>query len=138
MAKLKNFKRNLSQAYDAGEWVRVGDEYEDLEIQTRGFTDEYTDMRNALLRRTAVQKYRGDTSKITTAENRDITIDCIASKSLLGIRNLVDDDMQPVTLPAFIEMLRDPDYSDLYTAALVACANVGRARAADADDDVKN
>lgn len=138
MAKLRNFKRNLSQAYDSGEWVRVGDEYDDLEIQTRGFTDGYTDMRAALLRRVAVQKYRGDANKITSAEARDITIDCLEAKSLLGVRNLVDDDEQPVTLAAFIKMLRDPDYSELFTAALVACNNVGRARTADAEDDVKN
>lgn len=138
MAKLSSFKRNFSQAYDTGEWVRVGDEYEDLEIQTRGFTDEYSDMRNAALRRTAVQKYRGDMTKITTAETRGITIDCIAAKSLLGVRNLVDDDGQPVALKDFVTMLRNPDYADLYNAALVACANVGRARAVDAEDDVKN
>lgn len=138
MAKLKNFKRDMAKALDSGEWVRVGDEYDDLEIQTRGFTDEYTDMRNALLRRTAVQRYRGDLTKVTTAESRDITIDCIAAKSILGVRNLIDDDGQPVTLAAFVDMLRDPDYSDLFTAALVACANVGRARTADAEDDVKN
>ena len=138
MAKLANFKRNMTKAIDSGEWVRVGDEYDDLEIMTRGFTDEYTDMRNALLRRTATQKYRGDASKITTAEGRDITVDCLEAKCLLGVRNLVDDAGQPVVMPAFLKMLRDPDYSDLFTAALVACANVGRARTADAEDDVKN
>lgn len=135
MAKLKTFKRVMPKD---GEWVRVGDEYDDLEIQTRGFTDEYTDMRNARLRRLSMQRHSGDATKITTAENRELTIDCLEEKCLLGVRNLVDDAGQPVSLAMFLGMLRDPDYAELYTAALVACANVGRARTADVEDDVKN
>lgn len=138
MAKLKNFRRDLAKALDTGEWIRVGDEYDDMEILTRGFTDEYTDMRNAVGRRLAIQRYRGDSTKITNAENRNLTVDCLAEKCLLNVRNLVGDDDQPVTLPAFVEMMRNPEYSDLFNAAIAACANVGRARSADRDDDVKN
>lgn len=134
MADLANFKRVMPKD---GEWVNPGDEYDGLEILTRGFTDEYTDMRNALLRRVSMQRYRGDATKITTAENRELTIDCLEAKCLLGVRN-ASMNGEPVDLPMFLKMLRDPEYSDLYTAALVACANVGRALTADAEDDVKN
>lgn len=138
MAKLSDFKRNMAKVLDSGEWVNPGDEYNGLEILTKGFTDKYTDMRNNLLRRTAVQKYRGDASKITTAESRAMTIDCLEAECLLGVRNLADETGEPVTLSAFVMMLRDPDYKDLFDAALVACANVGRARTDDTGADVKN
>lgn len=138
MANLSKFKRNLSAARERGEWVQVGIAYDDLEILTRGFTHEYTDMRNQAMRNLAVRKYRGDAMLITTDESNGITVDCLAAKSLLGVRNLNDDSGQPVELPAFIEMLRDIDYSDLLDAACIACANVGKSRAADAEADVKN
>lgn len=136
MAKLKAFKRD-SRYQTTGEWVQIGEEYDDLEILTRGFTDSYTDKRSAMFRKTAL-KYRGDVSKVTTAEGRDITIECLISECLLDVRNLLDEAGQPVTFAAFCGNLRDPDYADLYTATLMACGMVGRARAADADADVKN
>ncbi len=138
MAKLASFKRDMKKARESGEWVQVGDDYGDLEILTRGFTDEYTDMRSAALHRLAVRNYRGDANKITTAESRAITIECLQAKCLLGVRNLVDDAGQPMTLDDFVRLLDDPDFSDLYTAALIACGNVGRAKAVNAGDDVKN
>lgn len=135
MANLAKFKRD-SRALDAGEWVAIGGDFDDIEIQTRGFNDEYTDARAAALRKMAL-KYRGDSDKITTAEIRAINTAAMAAHCLRGVRNLSDDN-GPVSLAAFLALLPDPDYTDLYYAVLTACAMAGRARAADAADDAGN
>lgn len=137
MAKLSKFKRDSSLT-QTGEWIRVGDEYDDLEILTRGFNDDYTDHRNAGIRKAATLNYRGDPSKIGAAETRSITIDSIVAHSLIDVRNLADDDGNPVSLDKFVTMLRDPDYLDLYLATITACAMVGRTRAAVTKDAIKN
>lgn len=138
MAKLSSFKRNVSSAAKNGEWVRLGDAYDDLEILSRGFWDEYTDARNLAVRNLSVRRYKGDAFKITTAENRDIVVDCLADKVLMNVRGIVDDNGQDVPLAAFIGFLRDPDYSELYNAVCNACGNVGAVKALDNEDDVKN
>lgn len=139
MAKLSSFRRDMTQALDSGEWVAVGMAYDDLEIKVRGYTDAYWDNRNAATRALAMRKYRGDASQITMAEGRTIMVRAIIETTLMDVRNLEDDETgQPMTLASFASKLLEPNYSELLDAVNIACSNVGRARAADAEADVKN
>jgi hypothetical protein len=138
MAKLNQFRQNAS-AIQQGEWVRVAEEYDDLEIQTRGFTDAYFDAQAARQRRAAVGM-GGDVSKLPSALKRSINLDCMIAHVLLTppVRNLVDDDGEPVSADAFFSMLRDPNYASLLNACFIAAAQVGQRRADDVTEAVGN
>jgi CTP:molybdopterin cytidylyltransferase MocA len=136
MARLSNFKID-SKAVQAGAWVSPGDEYDDLQILTRGFTDAYTDARSAKMRRAAVQ-FNGDQAKIPNATSRAITVDCLESHVLLDVRNLADDAGAPVLFPAFCDLLRNPDYADLLTACIKAAGQVGVRKVVDLEDALPN
>ncbi|UPY35496.1 hypothetical protein [Sediminicoccus sp. KRV36] len=134
MAKFSSFRQN-STLIRNGEWIRVGDEYDDLEINTRGFTDAYYDAQAARQRR-AAQKYGGDERKLLTAERREINIECLIEHVLLEppVRNLTDDAGVPVTADQFFDLLRDPDYPELFLACFKAAAQVGQQRAGVLDE----
>lgn len=124
MAKLKDFRRN-SQAFEEGEWVRVADEFDDLEVKVRGYTARYHDLRNAKMRRAATP-YNGDVSRIPSAIADAIVLECLLACIFLDVRNLEDEHGKPVTREGFIELLRDPDYRQLVNAVLVAAGKVGQ------------
>lgn len=135
MAKLGNFKIN-SKARKDGEWVRPGEEYEDLEILTRGLTDTYFDGQAARQRRAAVA-YNGNVDKLPLAERREINLDLLIEHVILDVRNLTHDDGKtPVTFAEFKVMLRDPDYAELGLACFAAASQVGRRRQADVEDAI--
>lgn len=136
MARLASFKID-SRAREAGEWQSPGEEYDDLEILTRGFTDAYTDARAARLRRAAMG-FGGDASKIPSGSARSITVECLITHCLLDVRGLVDDAGGTVTFARFCDLLRDPDYADLFVAAVRAASLVGMRRAADVQDALGN
>jgi hypothetical protein len=136
MAKLSKFRTD-SRAIQEGEWIVVGDEYEDLEIRTRGFTDAYFDAQAARQRRAAVS-LGGDVSKLPSGLRRQINIDCLIQHVVLDVRNLEDDKGQPVTAEQFHALLRDPDYSELVVACFSAAGKVGQRRQADLEDAVGN
>lgn len=136
MAKLSAFKTD-SKAVAEGEWVRVGEDYDDLEIRTRGMTDAYTNARDARHRKAAVG-FGGDVSKLPVEIRRRINIDCLATFLVLDVRNLTDDDGAPVTVDAFKDLLSDPDYDDLVTACYRAASQVGKRKADDLADAAGN
>lgn len=136
MAKLSAFRVD-SKAINQGAWIKPGEEYDDLEILTRGFTDAYTDARAAKVRRVALH-YGNDANKIPAAEQRAITVDCLISHVLLDVRGLSDDAGNPVPFGQFCDLLRDPDFSDLFVACIKAATMVGTQRRQDAADAVGN
>jgi hypothetical protein len=136
MARLSAFRVD-SKAIEAGAWVKPGDEYDDLEIQTRGFTDVYTDAKAAKLRRAALQ-YGGDQAKIPNAVVRRVIVDCLIGHLLLDVRGLADEAGAPVAFAGFCDLLRDPDYSPLVNACIQAASTVGLIKAAVAGDDLGN
>jgi hypothetical protein len=136
MAKISAFKTN-SKAINEGEWIRVGDEYEDLEIHTRGFTDAYYDAQARRQRRAAIP-LNGDVSKLTNAQKRAINTEVLIEHVVLGVRNLAHDDGREVTFAEFQDMLRDPDYAELLLACYRAAGQVGQRRAADLEEAVGN
>jgi hypothetical protein len=132
MAKLSSFKQD-AKAIAEGEWVRVGEEYDDLEIRTRGFTDAYFDAQAARQRRAAVG-LGGDVSKLPSAIRRSINVDCLIQHVVLDVRNLTHDDGKPVTHDEFCDLLRDPNYAELVVACFKAAGKVGQRRTADLED----
>lgn len=136
MAKLNSFKVD-SKLIEHGEWVSPGEEYDDLEIKCRGFTDTYTDVRSAKMRRAAM-RFGGDVNKVPISLSREITVDCMIDHVLLDVRNIQDEHGQPVTFEQFCQLLKTPDYYDLVLACLRAAAVVGTHRIDDVQDAAKN
>lgn len=136
MASIKNFRVD-SKAVESGAWVSPGDEFDDLEIMTRGVTDIYNDARNAKLRRAAV-RYGGDVSKIPSAISRGITVDCLIEHVLIDVRHLVDETGNQISFAQFCEMLHNADYLDLVVACLKAAAIVGLSKQNEIEDAKKN
>lgn len=136
MAKISSFRVD-TKAIESGEWVSPGEEFDDLEILTRGFTDAYTDSRSARTRKAAIP-FGGDVSKIPSVVGRNILVDCLVRHVLLDVRNLQDDDGESVKFPAFCTMLGSGDYPDLLRAAVQAANKVGVAKATDTADAVGN
>ena len=136
MAKLSQLKQDHA-AITEGEWIRVGDEYDDLEILTRGITDIYLDAQAAKQRRAAVA-YGGDVDRLPIAIRRKINVDCLIAHVALDVRNLLDDAGQPVSFAQFKELLHDRDYTPLVSACFLAASQVGRRTAADVEEAVGN
>lgn len=120
--KLSDFRTD-SRAIADGTWLRVGPAYGDLEILTRGFTDEFTDAQTARLAR-AAEPYNGDVTRIPNAERRLINAGLLADFLVLDVRNLVGDDGQAVTREAFGELLGEAQYGRLMRACWEAAAKV--------------
>jgi hypothetical protein len=136
MARLAGFRVD-ARAIEDGDWVSPGEEYDDLEIRTRGFTDAYYDAQNAKLRRASIS-VGGDVSKVSNARQREIRIECLIAHCTLDVRNLTGTDGEPVKFEAFCEMLRDPTYGELVVACIRAAALVGRVKEAEIMDAVGN
>lgn len=136
MASLSRFKTDLSRKNDGG-WVKLGEEFSEIEIKTRGFTDAYSDARQAKMRR-AGSRYGGDLQKIPQAEVRAILIELLITHCLLDVRNLEDTEGNPVSFELFKELLHEDAYIDLYGAALQAASQVTAEREADLQAAKKN
>lgn len=136
MAKLSRFKADLARVND-GAWVTLGEEYGEIEIKTRGFTDVYNDARGAKIRR-AASRYGGDALKIPQAEVRAILIELLIKHCLLDVRNLEDEKGEPVSFALFCDLLQEDQFSDLYGAALAAANLVSTEREQDLADSKKS
>lgn len=126
MAILKKFKQD-STAINTGEWIVVGEEFDDLEILTKGLTDAYFDIQAAKLRQ-AARAYQNNVDRIPQAIRRRITAECLVSQVFMDVRNLFHDDAktQPVTKEQFANLLLDPDYAELLVAVMRAAGKVGQ------------
>lgn len=136
MASLSRFKADLTKIND-GAWVKLGEEFGEIEIQTRGFTDAHNDARAARIRRAAT-RFSGDATKIPQSDVRAILIDLLIQHCLLDIRNLEDQNGDPVSFDLFCQLLHDDQYQDLYGAALAAANQVSAEREADLQEAKKN
>lgn len=136
MAKLSAFTVN-SGAIEAGEWIQPGEEYDDLKLKVRGFTDAYYDAQAQKLRRAALG-FGGDVSKVPNAVQRDIRVECLIAHVVLDVANLSDDSGAAVDIGKFRDVLRQPGHGDLVVAVMRAAAMVGRGNAADVEHAVGN
>ncbi|MFC4169605.1 hypothetical protein [Teichococcus aestuarii] len=135
MAKITKFRKN-SAAIREGEWIKPGEEYDDLEILTRGFTDEYLDAQAQKLRRAAASWHGQD--RIPVKIKRDINTELLLRYVILDVRNLQHGDGTAVTLEQFKQMLLDPDYDELLLACYRAASQVGQVRQGDLEEAVGN
>lgn len=135
MAKLSSFKRD-AKVRESGAWISPGDEYDGLEILTRGFTNAYRDAVAAKMRQAAVP-FLTDQMRVPAATRQMITVDCLVEHVLLDVRGICDD-AGPVPFAKFCDLLRDPLYDDLYTAVVKASAQADQIKAATAGDAAGN
>lgn len=123
MAKLSDFRSNTRAIAD-GAWIRVNEAlYDDLEILTRGYTDDFVDAQTLRLQR-AAEPYGGDQTRIPNALRRTLNAGLLREFLVIGVRNLVDDNGVEITRDAFLAMLDDPAYFRLNRACFEAAARV--------------
>jgi hypothetical protein len=122
MANLNEFQTDLRAITD-GVWERVHEAYGDLEIQVRGFTDEYSDARTARFT-SAAEPYNGDQNRIPNAELRRILASLMEEFLIIGVRNLYDKDNKPVELEQFHKFLYRQEYGRLSRMCWEAASRV--------------
>jgi hypothetical protein len=123
MARLKDF-RSDTRAISDGAWIRVNEAlYDDLEINTRGYTDDFVDAQAQRLAR-AAERVNGDLNRIPNAVRREINAALLRDFLVLDVRNLQDDDGNPVSRDQFLDMLSDPAYFRLSRACFEAAGRV--------------
>lgn len=134
MAKLSQLKVD-SRAIAEGAWIKPGEEFDDLEIHTRGLTDTYFDAQAARQRKAAIP-FGGNTDKIPLAIRQKINVELLKKFVLLDppVRNLQGPDGKEITAEQFFDLLSDPDYSPLVNACYLAAAQVGRQMSSDIED----
>jgi hypothetical protein len=133
MAKLSRFKQD-HKAITEGEWITL-EEFDGLEIFTRGYNDDYEDARSRKQRQAAVSM-GGNVDRLPIAIKRKINVECLIAHVVRDVRNLTDDDGRPVPFPEFCDLLRDPDFYDLVVACYAAAAQVGQRRQFDLEEAV--
>ena len=122
MVKLSEFRSDTKSIQD-GAWIRVNEAaYGDLDIMTRGFTDEFIDAQNARLSK-AAEPYAGDRTRIPNAEQRRINASLLTDYLVIGVRNLMDGETE-VAVEDFHKMLVDPSLNRLARACWDAAARV--------------
>lgn len=137
MAKLSDF-RSDTRAIQDGAWVRVNEAiYDDLDIRTRGYTDDFVDAQTARLTR-AAEPYGGDRDRIPNAIRRTINANLLREFLVLDVRNLADDDGKPLTQEAFLLLLDNPAYHRLSRACFEAAGRVTTQSAAQVEAAVGN
>jgi len=121
MAQLKDFRTD-SKAINDGVWIRVGPEFGDIEILTRGFTDRFIDAQEALLTR-AAQPYGNNRDNIPNAERRSINASLLEDYLVIDVRNLLDGE-RTVSVKDFHSMLYEPSYQQLMRACFNSAGRV--------------
>jgi len=136
MANLKEFQSDI-RAINDGIWVRVNEAYRDLEIQVRGFTDQFHDARTAR-QIAAAEGYGGDEKRIPNDVQRRINASLMQDFLIIGVRNLDNGDGQPVTIEQFHELLFQPDYGRLSRMVWDAAGRVSARSMAQVEAAAKN
>jgi hypothetical protein len=122
MVSLSEFRSDTRSIQD-GAWIRVNEAaYGDLDIMTRGFTDEFIDAQNARLSK-AAEPYGGDRTRIPNGEQRRINATLLRDFLVLDVRNLLNGD-EPVSVEAFHAMLFDAAFVRLARACWDAAARI--------------
>lgn len=123
MAKLSAFRSDTKSIQD-GMWIRVDEMlYDDIEILTRGYTDEFVDAQTARLARAAIP-FGGDQARLPNATRRQINAQLLREFLVLDVRNLKNDDGTDVTIGDFLDLIADPAYYRLSRACFDAAARV--------------
>lgn len=122
MVDLSEFKTD-TRAINDGSWIRVNEAlYGDLEILTRGFTDDFVDANNARMGK-AAQDYGGDRTLIPNSELRRLNASLLEDFLVLDVKNLKRGETA-VTVADFHAMLYDPAFNRLARACWDAAGRV--------------
>ena len=133
--KVGSFRRDAKAMRD-GEWVSPGPAYGEVEIRTRAMLPSYYDRLAAMNAREA--RRVGGEDKIGMSFKNSSIIEALIDHCLLDIRGLENDDGSAVTFAQFCEMIRQEDFAELATMAIVATSQVGRSREDELADATKN
>lgn len=132
MASLTRYRADIARIND-GEWITVGQDGDEFEIRTRGFTPRYRDALNQLCRQAAREANRrlqpGQLAYTPDALPPTMFDKCqgqaLAEHVTLDVRGLTHDGDRPVTGDELRDMLRDPEqFSGLLVLAIGAAARV--------------
>jgi hypothetical protein len=137
VAALRDFRID-TRAIQDGAWIRVNESlYGDLEILTRGFTDEFVDANKQRTKHLA-SRYGGDSDRIPNADMRELNASLLREYLVLDVRNLTDDDGEVVKAAEFHGLLGDPAYGQLARACWDAAGRVSTQSAEQLEGAVKN
>ena len=124
MAKLSDFTTDVKAVRD-GMWVRVDPaRYGDLEIFTCGFTDEFLDAKNELEMAASDHLNIPSGRPLPNAEQRKINAELLERFLIKDVRNLTDENDQPITVQQFHRFMYLLDYNRLAGAAWQAAGRV--------------
>jgi hypothetical protein len=122
---LKNFMLNPAALAD-GEWLSLGEEFDDAAIKAKPFNDAYANARAQKMRRLAAN-YGGDERRIPTEKTRDVIVDCLKQFCIQGVRGIDIEPGKPITLDQFVDVLRQPEGGQWLTAVVNAVSRAGTA-----------
>lgn len=118
---------------EKGDWIAPGGDADDIEVQTVGFTDAYTDAQARKHRRLA-QAYGGDVSAVPVALLRKANLECLLQHSVFGLRNLQGDDGTDIPFETVKRMAFEPQYRPIADAMFAAARLATARRKADIED----
>jgi hypothetical protein len=121
LVSLREFRTD-TKAVNDGEWVPLR-QYGDLEIQSRGFTDDFVDAQTERLAK-AAEPYQNNAARVPNSALRQLNASLLEDHLIIGVRNLVDENGEPVTLQAFHALLYDPAYNKLMRACWDAAQSI--------------
>lgn len=122
MVDLAEFRVD-TKAINDGVWIRVDEQdYQDLEILSRGFVDDFVDAQNARMAK-AAEAYGGDKTRIPNSVMRQVNATLLEDFLVIDVRNLTANG-EPVKVADFHAMLYDPAFSKLARASWLASSRV--------------
>ena len=137
MVSITEFRTD-TRAINDGTWIRVHEgAYGNLEILSRGFTDEFIDAQTARVAK-AAELYGGNKERIPNSQLRSINASLMEDYVVLDVRNLTDEKGEPVSVKDFHSMLYQPGYGRLARACWEAAAAVSNRSQAQMEAAVGN
>lgn len=124
MAKLKSLLTDIVAIND-GMWVTVNPAlYDDLQIKTRGFTDQFVDAQQARFLKAKTDLNLREVDPLPNAVGRKINARLAQDFLVLDVRGLEDEDGQTVGVEPFKKMLENENASRLVRAVFEAAGRV--------------
>jgi hypothetical protein len=127
MAGIKSLRRDMAKVNE-GEWRRLyldTNPDKDGYVLTKGVSTTYQDALNRRLS-SAAKSFNGQVGKIPTAQANRIEVDASIECLFRDVRGLqLDDGGTDLTFAEFCDLIRQPDYRQLFLLASAAAAAVG-------------
>lgn len=122
MVELSEFKTD-TKAINDGVWIRVNEAtYGNLEILSRGFTDDFVDAQSARMTKTA-EAIGCPRDQIPNSKLREVNATLLEDFLVVDVRNLLTKG-EPIPVSDFHAMLYDPAYNKLSRACWDAASKI--------------